>query len=452
MLNMSTKKFIKSIKKNNKTQKSKKIHKKNGWNLVTIKGSPYDRGFQHGEILSNDLQKLLVFFPKYVKEEMGFTTFEKYLEKSNTLIPIIKSECNELYQEMEGIVAGALSKGVPINVEFIICWNLSMSLWKSHITQHKKHKKGKHHDKKPARCSSFIATGSYTESGEIVMAHNTHTDFIEGQFENIIMRVYPDKGHSFVMQTSAGLVWSMTDWFITDAGIIGCESTISDLNYQPKFGLPIFCRIRKIMQYAKSLDECDDILKHKSAGDYACSWLFGNINTNEIMLYEEGLRLHKSQKTRDGVFYAANSAIDPIIRAKETTDRTFFDPKRSTGARMLRLGKLLTIDYFGKLNLESAKKIIADHYDVNLEKDHPNQLSICNHVELRDRIPYPFGAVDGKVTTSTLAKKGEFIGRWGSSCGRVFKAKEFLRRSPKLNKWRDFIPDFQKQSWVKISL
>jgi len=430
--------------KHNKTQKKTK----NGWSLVTIKGSPYKRGFQHGELLSNELQKLLIFFPKYVKEEMGFSTFEKYIEKSNTLIPTIKSECNEVYQEMEGIVAGALSKGVILNIEFIVSWNLSMSLWKSHITKHKKHQ----YHKKPARCSSFIATGSYTESGEIVMAHNTHTDFVEGQFENIIMRVYPDKGHSFVMQTSPGLIWSMTDWFITDSGIIGCESTISDLNYEPKFGLPIFCRIRQIMQYAKSLDECSNILEKHSAGDYACSWLFGNVNTNEIMLYEEGLKFHKSQKTRDGVFYAANSAIDPEIRVKETTDKTIFDPKKTTGARMLRLGKLLTIDYFGILNVESAKKIIADHYDVNLEKDHPNQLSVCNHVELHDRRPYPFGAVDGKVTTSTLAKKGEFIGRWGSSCGRVFNAKQFLRKYPKYNQWRDFIPDFPRQPWVKISL
>jgi len=459
MGNISKKQSYSTSKKHNKTQKSIKINKniKNGWTLITIKGSPYERGFQHGQLLSKELNKILSFFPKYVQEEMEYERFEDYIEKSNEIIPIIKSKCAEVYEEMEGIVAGAATKGVILNIEFIVAWNLSMSLWKSHVTIKRKHKHNHKNNKnknKKGRCSSFIATGSYTKTGEIVMAHNTHTDYVEGQFANIIMRVYPDKGYSFVMQTSAGLTWSMTDWFITQAGIIGCESTISDLNYEPKFGLPIFCRTRQLMQYAKSLDECADIMKRESAGDYACSWLFGNVNTNEIMLYEEGLKNHKSQKTRDGVFYAANSAIDPEIRMNETTDRTFFDQKTSTGARMARLGQLLTIDYFGKLDAESAKKIIADHYDMHLGKDNPGPITICTHSEhhAKHSDEVPFGSVDAKVTTTQLAKKQTFYGRWGSSCTMPFKGTKFLKTHPDYNHWKDFLPDFPKQPWVRISI
>jgi hypothetical protein len=446
--------------KNNKTQKNRiNINKlKTGWRIVSIKGTPYKRGFQHGEILSNELFEIYEMFPKYVRKEMGLS-FKTYIEKCKKLIPIIKSDCSEIYEEIQGIVDGYNSinininmnknkkkeKQKPITLEFILAWNSIMSIWKSHINKRKK-------SKKPERCSIFIATGSYTENREIVMAHNTHTDFITGQYMNIIMRVYPDKGHSFVMQTSPGLVWSLTDWFITDAGIIGCESTISDLNYDPKFGLPIFCRIRKVMQYAKSLDECADILKTDSAGDYACSWLLGNINTNEIMLFEQGLKYYNIQKTKDGVFYVANSPIDPIIRAKETTDKSFYNPNTSTGSRMLRLGQLLEINHFGKLNAESAKSIIADHYDMGLEKEIPSNHTICNHNETLNPA-IPFGAVDGKVTTSALAKKGEFYGRWGSSCGRCFNAKHFLRKTPKYKKWDlEYLPDFPKQPWVKISV
>jgi hypothetical protein len=451
---MNTQKLIKQSK-HNKTQKNNKITKKNGWILISIKGSPYERGFQHGETLSNELLEIHDMFPKFVRKEMEFS-LNTYMEKCKKLIPIIKTDCSEIYEEIQGIVDGYNSinnnkKIKPITLEFIVAWNSMVSIWKSHLT--KSNKKIKRNKKSQERCSIFIATGSYTENGEIVMAHNTHTDFITGKYCNIIMRVYPDKGHSFVMQTSPGLVWSLTDWFITDTGIIGCESTISDLNYDPKFGLPIFCRIRKIMQYARTLDECADILKTDSAGDYACSWLLGNIKTNEIMLYEEGLKYHNVQKTRDGVFYAANSAINPIIRIKETTDKSFFDPNTSSGSRMLRLGKLLTIDYFGKLNIDSAKSIIADHYDMGLSKEILNNNSICNHNETLKKYAIPFGAVDGKVTTSALARKGEFYGRWGSSCGRTFNAKRFLKQTPKYKKWGlEYLPDFQKQPWVKISV
>ena len=442
---MSTKKSKQKIK-HNKTQKSSTNKSNTGWRLLSIKGTPYERGFQHGQTLSDELLKIHEMFPKYIRKEMGFS-FKTYIEKCKKLIPIIKSDCNEIYEEIRGIVDGCNSKNIiePITLEFIVAWNSMMSVCKSH--SNKKHKKH------PERCSIFIATGSYTENGEIVMAHNTHTDFITGKYVNIIMRVYPEKGHSFIMQTSPGLVWSLTDWFITDAGIIGCESTISDLNYDPKFGLPIFCRIRKVMQYAKTLDECANILTHKSAGDYACSWLLGNINTNEIMLFEQGLKYHNIKKTKDGVFYLANSPIDPIIRAKETTDKSFYDPNTSTGSRMLRLGQLLEIDYFGKLNVDSAKSIIADHYDMGLGKESLNNNSICNHNETLKKHALPFGAVDGKVTTSSLAKKGEFFGRWGSSCGRDFNSKYFLRNTPKYKKWGvEYLPDFPKQPWVKISI
>jgi len=432
--------------KHNKTQKIHKKITKNGWTLVTIKGKPYERGFQHGSLLYKELGEIQRFFPLYVRKQMEFSSFKKYLKLSKSLIPILKRECNEILEEMQGIVDGALLKGIHITLEFIIGWNSIMSLWKSHFTHHRH--KHSHHNKE--RCTSFIATGEATENGEIVMAHNTHTYFMEGKFENIIMCVYPDKGHSFVMQTSPGLIWSMTDWFITDSGIIGCESTISDLNYDPKFGVPIFCRIRRVMQYAKTLDDCTAFLQSNSAGDYACSWLFGNINTNEIMLFEQGLKYHNIQKTKSGVFYAANSAIDPKIRAKETTDHTFYDPKTSTGARMLRLGKLLNIDYYGKLNSDIAKKIIADHYDVSLGKEVMNQLSICNHAELHDTHPLPFGAIDGKVTTTSLAKKSLFYGRAGSSCGRIFNKTEFLKKNPKYNIWREFLPDYKNQPWILI--
>lgn len=474
MVKITNKKTIKTHNKiHNKTQKKnifKKSNKKNGWLLVTVKGNPYERGFQHGDILRKQILKIYEFFPLYVKKEMGFT-FKTYMEKCKELIPIIKSNCYEIYEEMQGIVDGVNctsfhiknpqsnqsnrynSVTMPecgdttgilndkISLEFIIAWNSIMSLWKNHV------------HKKIERCSVFIATGSYTESGEVVMAHNTHIDFMTGQYVNIIMRIYPDKGHSFVMQTSPGLIWSLTDWFITDAGIIGCESTISDINYNPVFGLPIFCRIRKVMQYAKTLDECADILKKNSAGDYSCSWLFGNIKTNEIMLFEQGLKYHNIQKTKDGVFYVANSVIDPTIRAKETLDKTIFDPKQSSGSRMLRLGQLLTIDYFGKLNAESAKKIIADHYDVSLGKKTLNNQGICNHNETLKKKAIPFGAVDGKVTTSALAKKGSFIGRWGSSCGRPFHARQFLKNNPQYKKWgEEYLPDFPKQLWTVIDI
>jgi hypothetical protein len=75
-------------------------------------------------------------------------------------------------------------------------------------------------------CSSFIATGSMTADGKIVLGHNT-MDMYYNPMSNIIMDILPDKGHRILMQSVAGFVHSETDFFITDAGLVGSETTIT---------------------------------------------------------------------------------------------------------------------------------------------------------------------------------------------------------------------------------
>ena len=58
------------------------------------------------------------------------------------------------------------------------------------------------------RCGAFIAVGDATDDGKIVMAHNTHSDFGTGQLLNISMKVTPNKGHEFTMQTSQ-VLWQV---------------------------------------------------------------------------------------------------------------------------------------------------------------------------------------------------------------------------------------------------
>ena len=74
-------------------------------------------------------------------------------------------------------------------------------------------------------CSSFIATGSWTNDGGIVLGHNTMTWYVEADC-NIILEIVPGKGHRILMQGVPGWIHSGTDFFITDAGLVGSETTI----------------------------------------------------------------------------------------------------------------------------------------------------------------------------------------------------------------------------------
>jgi hypothetical protein len=334
---------------------------------------------------------------------------------------------------------------------------MSIPYWYSLISENRTGKEGGANDK----CSAFMAVGDWTEDGKIVCAHNSFCDFIDGQFSNIVLDLNPDKGHRFIMQTSPCWIWSGTDFFVTAKGIIGTETTIGGFYpYEKKY--PIGYRIRKAMQYGDTLDDYCKILLHENSGDYANSWLFGDTNTNEILRIELGLKYHNIERTKNGFFIGFNAPYDERIRNLEVTNSGFYDIRRHQGARMVRLGELMD-ENKGKLNIEIAKKIIADHYDVYLKKENnPCSRTVCSHYDLDAREymsqadrpkPYaPHGAVDGIVCDTNLAKNMSFIGRFGNSCGIPFIAEEFFKEHRQYEKFEPYIKDRPTQPWTEFTI
>jgi hypothetical protein len=286
------------------------------------------------------------------------------------------------------------------------------------------------------RCSAFMAIGKYTKDGKIICGHHTFDNFIDGQHCNIIMDINPTTGNRMLFQTFPGCISSGTDFFVTSNGIIGTETTIGGFN---KFELkaPICCRIRQCMKYANSLDDCVKFLKLNNSGDYANSWLFGDTKKNEIMRVELGLKYVKVEIKKNGYFIGYNASEDPLIRNLECVNPGHDDIRRHQGAQRVRLTQLME-EYKGKIDIEIGKKIMADHYDVYLNKINLCSRTCCGHYELDDRAfmsqsdrpkPYqPRGAVDGIVCDTTMAKNMSFSARWGTSCGTAFDKKIFCNK------------------------
>lgn len=430
--------------------KNPKLHGKileennQGWKTLHVWGDPFERGFAHGVLLYKDLMRIKKSLPFMVKTQIEVKFSEYMAANKKIIVPIIKEKYPEYYEEIRGISLGAKHKNVNVSIDFLIAWNSIVTLY-SYLREGKDI---------PQRCSAFIATGNATKSGDIVMAHNTHTDFITGQLLNIVLKVSPTKGHDFVMQTSAGLISSIADWYVSKSGIVCCETTIADIAYSPKFGAPFFCRIRDAIQYANTLDDCSRIMQKDNAGDYACSWLFGDINTGEIMLFELGLHKKNIQRTKNGVFYGMNSAIGKELRTEETTDKDFYDVTSLSGNRNYRFNYLLNQQYYGKIDIPSSKKIIGDHYDINLGKNSMNRRVICKHPELDLLAKYkPYSCTDAKVITSKMAKDLSFLGIFGSGCGkRNFKKSEYIRLHPEYKDWSEHLEDMPIKKWVEIKV
>lgn len=415
----------------NKTTRKHRHQGLQGWIILTLKGNHYEIGYQHGLILRKEIERVKPVMAFLVKKYYK-TPLDEYIERCKQIMDKYsdQEEWKNIFDELRGI-----SEGSGQHLDLVVAWNMFLSMNEIYEA-----------NTDGQRCSAFIATGTKTHDGKIIMAHNTHCDYSVGFISNVVLYVYPENRIPFVMQTIAGLVSSSTDWFISSAGIIGCETTISNIKYQPDFqsGVPYFFRIRKAMETGKTLDDYVSIMMTQNAGDYACSWLFGDINTGEILRLELAKKTHGIERTRDGVFYGMNSVFTPSIIHEEITDNSdLLNPYTSSGCRNLRLENLLES---GKIDLSAAKQILADHHDCATNTVRKGIRGICKHKECEKGKDFNIsGAVDGKVVDSTLASQMQFIGRMGSSCGRVFNKAKYPDGA-----WKKVTPNMPKYNWVTL--
>ena len=439
-------------------------YEQNEWTFISVKGKPKERGYAYGYLCAKQFSEIQTMLKFFILESYG-QTWEYMIKLINEdFKEMTKHDFNEFYEEMEGIADGCSAAGTKTTIDEIIAWNfyMSISYWFSKKSDtHLGKEGGMATATAKDRCSAFIAVGDWTEDGKIVVAHNSFTDFIDGQYSNIILDLNPSNGARFIMQTSPCWIWSGTDFFVTDKGIIGTETTIGGFKaYEKK--IPVAYRIRKAMQYGETLDDYTKILLDGNSGDYANSWLFGDINTNEIMRIELGLKYNNIERTKNGFFIGFNAPYDPKIRNLECENSGMYDIRRHQGARLVRLNDLMD-KHKGKLNIDIAKEIIADHYDVYLLKeDNPCSRTVCSHYELDAREymcqadrPKPFslhGACDGCVMDTKMAKKMSFSGRFGNSCGTPFKADEFFKKHRQWEIFKPYIKDRPSAPWTDFAI
>ena len=449
----------------------------NGWIYLSIYGEPYKRGHAHGRLVARELAQIMAMLEFSLYQDYG-RTLSFFCEMSDDLFrPHIEAHFPEFYEEMRGIADGAKQP-----LRRIVFWNcfVSFDYLFSHLADALNEPHNAHLKAKPIyadfldggnktakasgareggakdRCSAFIAVGDYTADGAIVCAHNSFDGYLSGQYLRVILDLRPSSGHRILMQSFPGGIHSSTDFFVTSRGLFGMETTFGGFNaYENKD--PICCRIRRAMQYGNSLDDYVAMLTERNSGDYACAWLFGDTRANEIMRVELGLKYVNVERTKNGYFIGFNAPYDPRIRNLESGNTGWDDMRRHQGARRVRLQQMME-EHKGRLDVETAKQLIGDHYDVYLNKVNPCSRTTCSHYELDAREfmsqadrpkPYePRGAVDGKAIDTATAQRMQLWGRWGSSCGMGFYKDAFCDRNMIWDNLRPYLHDRPPQPWT----
>ncbi len=422
----------------------------NGWVFVHLEGSPSDIGYQHGYLLAreiDDAKKAIELSLTHESKDWGF--FRDAASK--VLWPKVPSE----YQaELQGIVEGVRARGGKLDVADLTAMNAWLELspyylnWyqKAHGTGAAKHSTGDH-------CSAFVATGSYTKDGRPVIAHNNWTDYLTGSRWNIIFDVKPAAGHRFIMDGMPGLIHSGDDFGVNSAGIMITETTISQFEGFDPAGIPEFARARKAMQYSASIDDFARIMRDGNNGGYANDWLVADRNTGEVASLELGLKNVNLSRTKDGYFVGSNFPIDSKL-AKEETTWDLGNKSLSANARHIRWDALMA-ENKGRIDLASAQKFLADHFDTFDNKVQPSERTLCGHIDLSPRGSKPWqpeygpaGAVQAKATTAAMAEHMEMTASMGHPCGIHFKAGRHLSQHPQFAWQRPLLRDLDSHPWT----
>ncbi len=433
-------------------------HEKAGWIYLHVEGEPRERGFQHGYLLAPEIAEALRIRRAVWLHNTSMEWADLLKETARFMTPFVDPENRE---ELLGIVDGLRAAGVAATLDDLVAYNAAYELewyWWPEVL--KKVTGGATAVTPPKQgCSSFIATGSMTKDGGIVLGHNSMTDYVEAWF-NVIADVVPIQGHRILMQTRAGWIHSGSDFFVTDAGLVGSETTIGGFHGYTEWGIPEFARMRRATQDAGDIDTWCEIMKRGNNGGYANAWLLGDVKTGEIARLELGLMNVGFERTRDGFFTGSNVAENLKILRRET-DMNDADIRDFTITRRVRWKQLMA-QYRGKIDVASAKAFEADHFDAYAKVERPGGRTLCAHREVETEyapgpptlwnVPFAYaGTVDAKVVDTAMAKKMSFAARWGSACGRAFDAKKFLLDHPQFDWVEGLLKDLPSQPWVEFT-
>jgi hypothetical protein len=423
-----------------------------GWIYVHLEGSPERIGYQHGTLLAPEIADFLRVIKPFL-EKSTHRDWNFYRQSAETML--WKRIEPEYQREIDGIVAGAASKGVKADRWDIVALNANQELPYYYVPWLDKKEGKAPTTHAPGNCSAFVATGSYTRDGRIVMGHNSWTNYVVGARWNIVFDIRPEQGARFVMDGLPGVIISDDDFGISSAGIMVTETTIAQFEGWDPDGKPEFARARKALQYSRSIDEFVQIMLDGNNGGYANDWLVADNKTGEIALLELGLKYHEVRRTKDGCFFGANYPVTETLTRTETR----FDPNKSDSspnARKARWAQLVA-EHKGKIDLELGKAFETDDFDVIAGKNEAGERTLCGRVEISPRgVPewdwtpfYPGGTVQAKVTDAALADKLAFWAQAGHH-GSDFIAHDFLAQHKDYEWMRGLLKDMKCQPWFRF--
>ena len=425
-----------------------------GWTYIHLQGTPEQVGFQHGYLLTDEIEDNVAVY-KVTAPHEDKRPWSFFREAGKTVLwPHIEPE----YQaELQGIADGLKAHGSTLDLWDIVALNgdIELSNYYLPVVNKREGKPNPPAAVAPGKCSAFVATGSATKDGKIVIAHSNWSSYAEGERWTVVFDIVPASGQHLLMDGLPGVITSQDDFGVNASGLMITETTLPMAAGFDVNAIPEFERSRKAMQYATSIDEYAAIMRKGNNGGYANSWLIGDRKTGEIGYLELGLHHTPLTKKKDGYFVSSNFAADPALVRDDTPGFNPNDAESSMNARHIR-AEAFVKEHYGKLDTTLAEAYLSDHEDSYEHKTDAGKRSLCGHEDtspVGEKVwgdpPFdPGGAVTGKVMDSDMAGKLSFTGRAGHPCGEDFLAAPFLAAHPEFEWQKSILHDMKAGPWT----
>lgn len=310
-----------------------------GWIYLHIEGQPYERGYQHGHLMAQEIPEYLERCAAVLGSKEHW---DDYRTTANALF--LRGFDREILEEMRGIAEGASDAGAKwkdrrVDLLDIAVANTTVEMGELAyaVTTTPTGLEGLTFDAPPYashkqdsvvdHCSAFAATGPATRDGKMVIGHVTWWPLTLAEQTNVMLDIKPASGHRMLIQSYPGGIESGTDWYQNDAGVVLTETTIDQTPFNAS-GTPVAFRARRAIQYSDNIDDLVRILSTENNGLYTNEWIMGDAKTNEIAIFDLGTnhtKLWRSSKNEwfgdtPGFYWGDNNAKDLSVRLEEYPD------------------------------------------------------------------------------------------------------------------------------------
>jgi isopenicillin-N N-acyltransferase like protein len=223
------------------------LEKQNDQFILHLNGSPYDRGYQHGFLLKEQIQRNISAYVDKPQSSLSARAaeFVKNLGELMSYVP------PHFIEEMRGLADGS---NVPFDK--IVALNLFPEMF---------------------HCSGITVSGEASKNGELY--HVRVLDYSIGknlQSTSVLQVVQPEEGIAFLNVSYAGFIGVVTGMNQEKIAI----GEIGGLGYGSWQGVPMAFLLREILQNAATLEDAKAILQN-SPRTCEYYYIFSDGKTNE---------------------------------------------------------------------------------------------------------------------------------------------------------------------------